>query len=285
MKKRVLLFSVVMLLGYISLSSYQSGLALIYGQNATGANGTATSCGGGGCHGGNSANTTVTITVDSGTIAVNHYKPGKTYTIRIHGTNSSNLAAFGFQFSSVSGTGTSQVNAGSYGTLPTGIHSATISGIKIVEQSYALRPAIAGVYDTSFSWTAPAAGTGTVTMYCTLNSVNGNGTNDPADVSHNTNTQLTELSSVTVNNVFDNMSLNLYPNPVVNTLHVQMAQATEGNYSIAVFDLNGKMLLHEETVVNNNNYEMSINTSNWNSGLYLVQIAKDGAVKTMKVIK
>jgi hypothetical protein len=173
--------------------------------------------------------------------------------------------------------------------MPSGVHltsgSSTGLGVSFVEHSHALQAKTAGVYDTSFVWTAPVAGTGTVTMYCTINAVNGNGNADNTDVSSNTNVQLTEVSSAGVNNVFDNMSLVAYPNPVVNTLHLQMNGATEGIYNVAVFDLTGKMIAKEDANVNSSNFDMTINTGNWSNGIYFVQVAKDGALKTLKVIK
>ena len=281
MKKSILLFTAIAGMGYVILTSEAGGPALS-GNFRTGAKGTSTTCGAAGCHG-TGTGPTVTITVDSGTTLtpVTHYKPGMAYTIKIHGAGSTN-PKFGFQFASVSGTGTSQVQAGTASGLPTNVAIHTPSTLSFVEQTATLTGTSAGVYDVSFTWTAPTPAVGPITLYCTLNAVNGNASEDNADVSGNTSVTLAPVVSTSVPNVTGNIGVTAFPNPVVNTLNLQLDNA--GNYAVEVFNLNGKVIARENITVSGGN-QAAINTSNWAKGTYMVSVAKDGDRKVIAVVK
>ncbi|OJW82358.1 MAG: hypothetical protein BGO69_17375 [Bacteroidetes bacterium 46-16] len=289
MKKGVLLFTAVIGIGYLTLSSYKSGPGL-NGQNRTGAKNSTTNCGGGGCHGGNSANTVVTITVDSaGSIPVTSYVPGMSYTIVINGSNTSSLPNFGFQFAAVQGTGAGQSNAGTFGTpLPAGVRHTTQaqSGIlDFIENKQSIISATAGTYSVSFPWTAPAPGTGNVTMYCTLNAVDGNGSENNADKSGNTSLVLTEQVPTAVTNAVKAIEVKAYPNPVVNELAVDVKNAEQGIYHLSVIDMNGRKMENMMVNVDNSNYHISLNTSAWARGTYFMHIANGKDMQVIPVVK
>ena len=73
---------------YFVITSYSSGPAQIGGLNRTGSKGSTAGCGTAGCHD-PSANTVVTIEVDSLNFPVTRYVPGNTYTIKVLGTKES----------------------------------------------------------------------------------------------------------------------------------------------------------------------------------------------------
>jgi hypothetical protein len=174
---------------YFVFTSYSSGPAS-NGLNKTGSQGSTAGCGGSGCHN-LSSSTTVTLEVDSATTPVTHYIAGNTYTVKIHGVNSASLAAFGFQFSAVKGIGAGQTQAGTYSSIPAGTHTSTVGGLSILEHNSAITGP-GGIINLSFQWTAPSAGSGTVTMYSALNAVNQN-SNSLGDQYNITSTALTEL--------------------------------------------------------------------------------------------
>ncbi len=317
MKKRILLFTLVAGFGYIILSSASAGPGNA-GYNCTGADassgaGNPTGCVGGSCHG-SSVNTGITVkieldsagvTTSSTTLGTGHYKPGYTYTIKITGTNTtaSNLPKFGFQISATKGaTATATVvNAGALQStgLPTGTHYLAAPGTSssfyanLVEHSTRLSPtsgtgATGTTYVESITWTAPAAGTGVVSLWAAINAVNNlpPGGADAGDLS-NTNHLVLNESSVTtsVSEVSSALSITAFPNPTTSNLNINLDNAQAGTYTLSVFGMTGAMVANRAIEVNGTSSTTGINTANWATGLYNVVIEKDGSRKTLLVVK
>lgn len=270
-------------MGYFVLSSNSSGPAHGSGGNRTGAQGSTANCGGSGCHG-TGTSTTVTITVDSGTTAVTHYKLGTTYTIKIHGVNTSSLPKFGFEFAAVSGAGASQAQAGTFPAPAAPIFADALSGLTFIEQGSTLTGSPAGTYDESFQWTAPTTNVGNITLYCTLNAVNGNGGADASDISGNTSVVLSPVTT-SVASMDNIISITAFPNPTINTLNLQLDNAQAGSYALQVFNLNGSSVMNQELRVNGSAHTATINTSNWATGVYSLTIANGDSRKTIMVVK
>lgn len=280
MKKQILLFTCVAAISYLTLSSHSNGPAN-NGYNRTGAKGTAATCGGGGCHG-TGTGPTVSIMVHSGSTMVSNYHAGQTYSIHIHGSGTTNNH-FGFQFCAVTGTGSAQATTGTYGTLPGGIVKHPLAGMSFIEHLLPLTSAAAGTFDTSFNWTAPATGAGTITMYCTINSVNNNGSEDGGDVSGNTSITLSE--GVSVPQLAANIGIKAYPNPVGDNLHIQLDHADAGTYSFIITDISGRNIVSQNATITAADYNTNINTSSLIKGFYLLQIVKDDAQRTIQLVK
>lgn len=198
MKIKLILLACLGIITYVVIMASSAGVGRS-GYERTGASGTA---GCGSCHGSSAtASTTITIQLLSGGSPVTSYTGGSSYTIVITGTNTSSsytLPYFGFQVSAVnSGTTT---NAGTLSAI-TGTALRTVSGINLVEQSAAMA-ATTGTggsgttYVLNIPWTAPVAGTGSVTIYTVLNAVNHNGTDDAGDKWNYTNLVVPEAVSV-----------------------------------------------------------------------------------------
>lgn len=271
MKKKALLFLLVAGMGYVTLTSSSGGP----GGNLTGAKGSTASCSGGGCHSGGAGAPTLNIRVDTaGGVEVTKYTPGKTYTVTVTGAHAS-LTTFGFQYTAVSGTGGAQINAGTLSVLPSQTATHTASTLTILEHT----SPITGPLSKSFTWTAPATGVGNVTMYLTINAVNGNG-NTSGDISGNMNKVLAQYPVVTeVANVNNDINITAFPNPATNTLNIQ-ATNIFGNYTVEAFDFTGRSIL--STTVNG---IASINTSNWAVGVYNVVVTGETGRKTIQVVK
>jgi hypothetical protein len=211
MKQRISLFVFFGLISLI-LCSYRPGAAHDGGADATGSDGNTAACGGGGCH--NSSLSTglgTTLEFDSAGTPVSVYYPGVAYTVKITATNNTGLSLpkFGFQLASVTeasaGTG-STVQAGIWPTtgLPTGVRNTPTSvsflNTPFIEQSGFLSPASgtggAGtVYTETISWTAPAAGTGTVKIFGALQAVNATGNQSGDKSQQATPLTITEATS------------------------------------------------------------------------------------------
>ncbi|HWB62956.1 MAG TPA: choice-of-anchor V domain-containing protein [Chitinophagales bacterium] len=187
MRQKTLLLFFAAAVCAVFVYAYPHGLAYQNGQDATGASGGG-GCGGGGCHG-TTTSLGTTVELDTAGVPVTTYRPGQSYTVKIKATNStsSTLPKFGFQLSAVkaSGAGSNPVDAGTWGsTLPSNVRNTSTSwsglGETIIEQSNAITATSGSggsgtTYVESISWTAPAAGTGSVVIYGSLNAVNGNG--------------------------------------------------------------------------------------------------------------
>jgi len=88
-----------------------------------------------------------------------------------------------------------------------------------------------------------------------------------------------------VSNVFEHVNINAYPNPTKNELYITMSGAQTGDYTVNVYDLNGRSIDKEMVNVNSSNYTIMLHTENWPMGMYMVQLEKDGASHTMTVAK
>lgn len=280
MKKVFLLTPVVAGLLYITLSSSSAG-----GAYNSGADGTKATGGSGcSCHAYSTA-TTVAVELDSAGVAVTSYHPGMAYTIKLTGTNTgtTSLPYFGFQTTVVkaSGAGTSAaVLAGTLGTtgLPaaTRYTSAASCGIDVIEHS-GRHNATTGTGATGTTyvisglpWTAPAAGTGTVKVYGCINAVNGSGSG--GDHWNNNSITVTEASATDVATINNSINVNVYPNPVVNTLNI-----SGFNGNILIYDVNGKSIYSGN--------ETAINAAGWSAGMYYIVLRNNDGTKTIPVVK
>ena len=146
------------------LSSYSSGPAA-NNNDATSSGLRGSSCGS--CHRGGNYGTATTLELLDGTgAAVDAYRPGETYTMRVSIGTSSAPGGFGFHVLAVDAD---VQQAGTYGTPPTDTRLSELSGRTYFEQRRRLTDATHEI-----AWTAPAAGTGEVTVYAVGNAVNGN---------------------------------------------------------------------------------------------------------------
>ena len=197
MKKNILIFTLLGGLSYVLFASNGAGPGTVSRKDLTGASGNGTGanpgCVNGGCHTSLASSIAVFVELDSLGHAVTQYHPGMAYTIKISGTNNSTntLPYFGFQLSCVvansknaGGTNTAGfsacVQAGTWGTMPASVHTASGFSETVVEQSAAIIATSGSggtgtTYVESIPWTAPVAGTGSVVIYGVLNAVNHNG--------------------------------------------------------------------------------------------------------------
>jgi len=88
-----------------------------------------------------------------------------------------------------------------------------------------------------------------------------------------------------VPNVFANTHITTYPNPGSDQLHIIMSGAQTGDYTVYVYDLNGRNIETETMHVTSSNYTALINMSECPKGIYMIQLQKDGASKILVVAK
>ncbi|MBP6455336.1 MAG: T9SS type A sorting domain-containing protein [Chitinophagaceae bacterium] len=145
MKSKNLLFSLILLVGVISILTLSSNSGGINGQSTSGCS----------CHGANNAATSVSL---SGIPAAG-YVNGTTYTLSLSISNSTKAAA-GFDLTTNIGTLTA--SAGTSLNGPTEIKHNTPKN------------AVSGITNWTFDWTAPASGNAQLTINVAGNAVNLN---------------------------------------------------------------------------------------------------------------
>ena len=261
MKKRNLVIALTGLCLYFMITGYHAGPGT-NGYDCTGAEtalGNPVGCTGGGCHAVSATSgIAVTIELDSAGIPTTHYKGGMNYTVKIKGTNNttSSLPRFGFQMGSIKGSSSvaTPTDAGTWSmTCPPNTHySAPQAGnfvVGVVEQSTQLTPTTGNgaqgtTYVESFSWTAPAAGTGTISFWAALMGVNNNGSQDAGDLWNTNHAVISEwTSSTAVNDLSQNkFDVNVFPNPVSDYLELVYTLSERSTVSVKLIDLSGKMV-------------------------------------------
>lgn len=285
MKKKYVLFLAACGIASLTLSSYDSNLYSHVG-NRTGSTGSNTGCAT--CHGSSaSSSTSVTVDMLQNGSTVTTYTPGQTYQVKISGTNTgSSHPKFGFQATVVETSNTSTAA----GTLNTGSNSNLVlrASNTIIEHSTPLAALTSGTsntYEVIFNWVAPSAGTGTVRIYAVLNAVNGNGNDDNGDqFNFGISADIAESTTGIANTIL-NGSVSIYPNPAVQYATLNLKDFAMGAYTLSVTNLMGAVLSQEIINVRSNDEMHMIDMSNWSNGMYYVTLVKDGATKTIGLMK
>ncbi|WP_118976491.1 choice-of-anchor V domain-containing protein [Taibaiella koreensis] len=276
MKRPIILTSVVLCGMYLILGSNAAGPATAGNGIRNGGPGSSGTCAS--CHGGGSGTTTAAITLKvkaTGAAVTGSYVPGTVYTLTLTGNNPG-LDFFGFQVTASKGTS----QAGSFSNLGSDKHAASIGGLQVIEHSTSLAKS-GGVYTVSFDWTAPAAGTGTVTFNGIINGVNHDGGTSGDKTSDVVTVNLTETPSVGIAEEGIWKNLNMSPVPASDMLNISGEGITPGSYQLTVFDLNGKALW--QSTVNNQSGKLqaSVPVHQLASGTYFLNIKGKSQVSRM----
>lgn len=81
-------------------------------------------------------------------------------------------------------------------------------------------------------------------------------------------------------------SITVFPNPVINALNIEYVNATAGNTTIKIFDINGREVAQRNVQSAAGQNKITIDeTSQLNPGIYLVKIESDGDTQIVKLIK
>ena len=282
MKKRILLFTSSIVLFAALTMSYEQGPAHYANSNYTGGPGSfGSTCGMGGCHTSTTGTTTIAIDVRkaSDNSPATAYLGDTTYIIKITGDNTNaNLTHFGFQFMALEAANTTN-NAGTFGTFPNDVDDDLAFGdTRIIVEHTEPLPQTGGQYEVEFEWMAPSTGFGTVNMYAIINAVNNNNSADNIDRPSAPFTLALPEATTSVSKLSANLNINAYPNPVIDRLNLEIANA--GNYAVKVIDMNGK-IVNRQTI----DGKATIDTRSWAPGLYQVQLSNDDATHTISVLK
>ena len=167
------------------------------------------------CHGGSATTVAGWITSD---VPAAGYTPGTTYTITAASTGSGRK---GFEVSPQSLTGTL------LGTIAAG------SGNQVVGTKYLTHSAAVGGSSATwtFSWTAPAAGTGSVTFYGAF-AVTQSATKLSTLI-------IPEKTTTFISNISDETQFRIFPNPVKGEMTVSFSLQNFEAIDISVCDITG----------------------------------------------
>jgi hypothetical protein len=258
-----------------------------------------------GCHGTSTSATSainVFLELDSAGYPTTQYVAGGFYTVKITGTNTSafHLPKFGFQIGCIKGSAAAvtPINTGTWTLpLPSGTHIANPQSgnfvVRVVENGSALAPAT-GVgdsgttYSRTFTWTAPAAGTGTISFWGALNAVNDDDTNTTADKWNKTHIVITELvpTGIADPHVADDALVSVYPNPASENINIDYRTNEQGIVNIKLYDCEGRMsaLLLSETEPagkHQNHFQLPFIPNN---GIYFLEISTKTAKQVRKIL-
>lgn len=286
MKRNVILFSALLGIGYLTLSSYKNGPANGGAGNRTGSTTPPQTCSQGGCHMSESTKLSMSIGLLDNTTSMpvtdGKYIPGREYTVTLSGlyTGSSSYSHFGFQATAVN---VSKVSIGTLAASMSGTHLNTTTGVSLVEHNAPMAAVTTGTYVATFKWTAPAAGAGAATFYARM--VANNNNNTPGDDTPNGITATYNENTTSIGELSADILTKVYPNPAKDQLNIGLDNAQAGEYAFNVYNAFGIRVHSEIKNINSSSFETTVNTSAIAAGTYFVQIVKDGAVRTLPFTK
>lgn len=188
MLKKISLLAVVLVAGLLAVEqAYTNAGGAPAGHTGAPGENNCTSC-----HGGsplNTGNATRTL-VFNGSTGITSYVPGQTYTA-VYTASNPTTTVFGFQMIAKNATG---ANVGTF--VITNPNQTQVSSGYFQQTFSGSQASPAGTKSWSFSWTAPAAGTGTVSFYVATNIADGNGSTSGDQIYTNVFT-LTETVAAT----------------------------------------------------------------------------------------
>lgn len=240
------------------------------------------------CHVGalpNSGKSVFGITLMDG-VPPKGYVPGQTYMLMPYIVDNV-LTVFGFEMLAklANGQGAGSVTI----TDPTKMQMiVSTNNLQYVAHTQA-GTANPGMHGWMYDWKAPAAGSGTVTLYAAFVAANGDG-KASGDSVYAASLVLKEDTTVGIQNSVqsDFMVEKIFPLPTDNLVNIQFNTNKTMELSIAVLDISGKEVIHGNLFsVNKNNSLHTINLSPFSQGIYFLKIIQQDnkAVFIQKIIK
>ena len=250
---------------YIALSSASGGVAAVQNADRTGSPVASQACNM--CHSGGSFTSSTAIKLkDSGGAEVTQYLPGETYTLEmtVNHTGASRFGVQGVALFADNSTAGTWAQKSSNGKL------TTLSGRTYGEQTSA---STSNVFE--FEWTAPAAGSGSVTFYANGLAADGNGSTSGDELATGGSLAVSEdVSSGLVD--LNGTALKMYPNP--STDFVIIDGLTNAETVIRVYDFSGRTVKE----VSANTSTVRIDLNELSKGTYFIQAANNSVQKLVK---
>ena len=105
---------------------------------------------------------------------------------------------------------------------------------------------------------------------------------------------LTSSATITINILedvisglpeFEPQSLSIFPNPIQDRVILRFNNLDETEFTLNVFDIQGKLLISENLNLLNDGDEFALNTSGLQQGIYLMNISSSDNASTFRLIK
>ena len=270
--KFIYIFFGLAIFGLATMSN-SSGRAAASGVGATTAPGDGTVCTT--CHAGGNFGASVDVKLKdlaSGE-EVTEYVPGVTYAVEVSIGTSVAPAGYGFQVIALQDSDNSSISTWA-NNVTANTQLTDASGRQYFEQS-----GIASDNILEAEWTAPAAGTGSVTFYAAGNAVNGTGSTagDQAVTNEITFTENTTSTSAGLAKL--GIRLNTFPNPTVDNLTLMLETEESKDLIVNIYNLEGQKVDSQNVVAQPGENRFQFDVAAYTSGIYFVEIT-DGANRT-----
>jgi hypothetical protein len=232
------------------------------------------------CHAGtlNSGPGLVTLTSDAPN---GIYSPGITYTITAK-VEQSGISRFGFEVLS----GYSSATNSSVGT--TSILAAGETKLLIFGQKRYVTQITGGSTGStsrtwSFSWTAPAQGSGEIGFFMAGNAANNNG-NRSGDQVYTTSLTLVE-AAVGIEDAFRATKMEVFPTLATERIQVRILDAGLAPYQVEILNQQGQVVRQMEVTASGTKLQTEISLSGFAAGMYYLRVAGEQFADTQKFMK
>lgn len=269
-KKFTLVLSALIMAGLVYDYNYRSVHSSSGSAPAgrTGSPGDGISCNSG-CHGSQAGTPSGSESVSLTGLPAGGYVAGQTYDLTLTMTDPS-AARWGFQLI------VEDASTNSVGTLISGSGSAIV-GSDYLTHSPAVTASGSASWD--FQWTAPSSGSGDVGFYYAGLFADNNFANS-GDVTVNGSEMLSEASGVGISEAALE-ALAVYPNPVIDEIHVA-AKDVDEEIMFTMYGMDGRKVLEEKH--DGGEITIDVSTKNLSTGVYFLQMEVDGNSTVKKLL-
>jgi hypothetical protein len=238
------------------------------------------------CHNTGTFAATATLQVfdAAGTTAVTKYALGTEYTIRLTITAGSGTpTGYGFQMIDIRKKDSTNVK----GFLPK-TSQATNIGVDTITATgrvYAGHNAILTTNVINVKWKAPTTDLGNIVFYAAGNAINSGGSSAGDNGTPSVSFQLASPITSSVNELADNISIQVSPNPTPSTIALRLESKIDKGVKVQIVDLAGRAILSENWGITIGANQRSIDLKDFAKGVYMVQIIEGQNIVSKKVIK
>ncbi len=215
---------------------------------------------------------------------VSEYMPGQTYEVQVtlHSLGQATPAGYGFQMLCLKAPhGQPGENWQSFSNPAENVRIAIASSNG---RQYAEHKGPSATNEFVVEWTAPAAGTGTITFYACGNGVNLNN-NSGGDNAACNFMELDEGGILSVEILEEPISMSIFPNPVGDFLHIKIDSGESGVYDWRIFNLEGRLVKSGRFELSNSEKRKSMDVGDLASGYYFFRLGNGENVASRKLVK
>ncbi len=250
----------------------------------TNSNGTAKTCQS--CH---NTSSMIQVTLDievmdgSGNV-ITEYAPDQTYDVKVtvNSVGSATPAGFGFQLLCLKAPlGQNGDNWQAFSNPANNVRVAVASSNG---RQYAEHKGPSASNEFMVKWTAPAVGTGTITFYSCGNGVNLNDSSSGDNAACN-QLQLTEGDPVATKDLAEEVSLNIFPNPVDAVLNLEIDSRISGTFEMRIFNLFGQLVKVDQIDLIIGENKKYLNVSDLMEGSYLLHVTNGEKMTSRRIVK